>query len=105
MNFSLVTKSIRWRLLMWIAALLGLMVTVLAVAAYEIHWSRQVGGLDEDLPERVAELSSGVYTSLRPEARPGADPAALNAARLETLTLRYSDPGDGYYFAVWKREG
>ena len=105
MNFSLVTKSIRWRLLMWIAALLGLMVTVLAVAAYEIHWSRQVGVLDEDLQERVAELSSGVYTSLRPEARTGAAPAELNATRLETLTLRYSDPGDGYYFAVWKREG
>lgn len=104
MKFSLVTKSIRWRLLMWIAALLGLMVTVLAVAAYEIHWSRQLEVLDEDLQERVAELSSGVYTSIRTSAS-AASPAkspGLNASRLSTLAMRYSDPGDGYYFAIWQ---
>jgi heavy metal sensor kinase len=55
------TKSIHWRLLFWIAFLLGLILLALDFTAYEIHFSNRVGQLDGELQRRVAALSAALY--------------------------------------------
>jgi hypothetical protein len=55
------TKSIRWRLLLWIAFLLGLILAALDFTAYEIHFANRVGQLDGELQRRVAALSAALY--------------------------------------------
>ena len=55
------TKSIHWRLLLWIAFLLGLILAALDFTAYEIHFANRVGQLDGELQRRVAALSAALY--------------------------------------------
>ncbi len=55
------TKSIHWRLLLWIAFLLGLVLLALDFTAYEIHFANSVSQLDGELQRRVAALSATLY--------------------------------------------
>ncbi|SPE60970.1 putative Histidine kinase [Verrucomicrobia bacterium] len=67
------TKSIHWRLLLWIAFLLGLVLLALDFTGYEIYLSNRVGQLDDALRQRAGAMSADVF---EPETRPdfGAPP-------------------------------
>ena len=60
------TKSIHWRLLLWIAFLLGLVLLALDFTGYEIYFSNRVGQLDDALRQRVGAMSASVF---EPEPR------------------------------------
>jgi two-component system OmpR family sensor kinase len=60
------TKSIQWRLLLWIAFLLGLVLLALDFAAYEIHFTNRVSQLDEELHRRAAVLRAA-FSAPTPE--------------------------------------
>ena len=55
------TKSIHWRLLLWIAFLLGVTLAALDFTAYEIHFANRVSQLDGELQRRVSALSATLY--------------------------------------------
>jgi len=55
------TKSIRWRMLLWIALLLVLILAALDFAAYKIYFANSVAKFDEILRQRVAEMSVVVF--------------------------------------------
>ena len=77
MNWVGLSKSIRWRLLGWIALLLGLILLALDVATYEIHLANNVSRLDEELRQRVANMSASVFapsTRSDPGLRPPGAP-------------------------------
>ena len=65
------TKSIHWRLLLWIAFLLGLILAALDFTAYEIHFANRVGQLDGELQRRVATLSATLYAPAPEQRRIG----------------------------------
>jgi two-component system, OmpR family, sensor kinase len=123
------TKSIHWRLVLWIAFLLGLVLLALDVTAYRIRLTSPVGQLDEELQRSVAVLSGVISAPTR--APPGmaggpppmpagqGDPApgqngpsvsplskpGPEASRLSAITGRLSaDMAAGYYFSIWIRE-
>ena len=58
------TKSIQWRLLLWIAFLLGLVLLALDFTAYKIHLTSRVGQLDGELQHSVAVLSAALSPPL-----------------------------------------
>src|SRR2546427_6303697 len=54
------TKSIRWRLLLWLAFLLACVLSGFAVTVYQLQRLHQFGQIDQDLERRVAVLGSAV---------------------------------------------
>src|SRR5271156_3010934 len=64
MNFSAVTKSIRGRLLLWLAFLMTCILTGFGVTAYQLHYTNQFDQLDDELKHRVAVLSVSLRTPL-----------------------------------------
>jgi heavy metal sensor kinase len=57
----MLTKSIKWRLLLWMAFLLTFILTGLGIAIYEIHLASQLGQFDDRLRRRVAMMSAALY--------------------------------------------
>ncbi len=123
MNWTVITRSIRWRLLLWIAFLLVFILAGLGVAAYEIHWSHHLELLDGQLRRQVVDVSSLFYMPPPPEVSGNFGPspdgsfsgrgpgpsrnkpfprAKEIAAKLPGLFQR----GDvaGFYFVLWTRE-
>ncbi|MGA2248643.1 MAG: HAMP domain-containing sensor histidine kinase [Verrucomicrobiota bacterium] len=66
MSAGIFTKSIKWRLLLWMAVLLASILTGLGVAVYEIHLSNRIGRLDEALQRRVGALGMTFFTPTLP---------------------------------------
>ena len=122
------TKSIHWRLVLWIAFLLGLVLLALDLTAYRIRLSSHVGQLDEEL-QRSASVLSAVFSppdqpggalgrpaqmpavpgnSARGQNGPAASPLKKpgpDAARISASTRQLSaDMAAGYYFSLWTRE-
>jgi two-component system, OmpR family, sensor kinase len=54
------TKSIRWRLLLWLAFLLVCILSGFGVTAYQLHRVNQFNQIDEVLERRLATLSTDV---------------------------------------------
>src|SRR5438105_8715781 len=52
------TKSIRWRLQLWLAFLLVVVLSGFGVAVYELQRGHQLNQIDEELKRRVAAVSS-----------------------------------------------
>ena len=124
-----ITKSIHWRLLLWIGFLLGLALLALDFTAYEIHFNKLVGQLDGQLQRRLAFMSAAFSESPggpRPELGPpepgedrfGPPPAAPgdlpesspgrggpNAARISNTARRFAgEVAAGFYFSIWTRD-
>jgi two-component system, OmpR family, sensor kinase len=66
------TKSIRWRLQLWLAALLVCVFAGFGVAIYQLQRISQLREIDEELERRVAVLSGAVRGG--PPPRPGFGP-------------------------------
>ncbi len=67
MNAPLFIKSIRVRLLLWLAFLLACVLTGFGVTAYQLHRINRFESIDEELESRVAALTQ----ELRPRMGPG----------------------------------
>ena len=99
------TKSIRWRLLIWIALFLSLILAGLDFAASEIYYSQRVARLDDWLRRRVVVLSSSLYPPVESSAPVVSAPSAdlpLDEKRIGSFTRQFA-PAErgGFYFAVW----
>lgn len=57
----MIFKSIKWRLLLWMAFLLTLILTGLGIAVYEIHLNGRLDQFDDRLRRRVATMSESLY--------------------------------------------
>ena len=62
----MIFKSIKWRLLLWMAGLLTLILTGLGICIYEIHLTGRLNQFDDRLRRRVATLSESLYTPPQP---------------------------------------
>lgn len=76
------TKSIRWRMQLWLAFLLGFILIGFGVTAFQLHRDTQLRQIDEELARRVAALSADVRRpppflrnsapgTFRPDGKPG----------------------------------
>ncbi len=76
MSFFTFTKSIRWRLLLWMALLLTGILTGLGIAVYEIHLADRLAQFDDRLRRRVATMSAALYApgSGQDDRQPGGPP-------------------------------
>src|SRR5947209_7042887 len=68
------TKSIRWRLQLWLAFLLVCVLSGFGVTVYQLQRINQLNQLDEELERRVAALSSAVRGGPPPDHGPGHSP-------------------------------
>jgi heavy metal sensor kinase len=132
MNFAALTKSIRWRLLTWMAVLLGLMLVALGIAACEIFYSNRVNLLDQELRRRMAALSGALFGPMRrggfnqpprgppgdfdggpqpdefplalPPGGPGPQgPQRFESTPMEAATKAYeAAASNGFYYVVWR---
>jgi heavy metal sensor kinase len=126
-------KSIRWRLQLWLAFLLVCVLTGFAVTAYRLHRTNRFEQIDQELERRVVALSADLRWRPFPGERPGRPPPddpvrpplfhprpdfpgrrgfpeprpGPRDIRLSTATSALFDEGDtnGFYFAVWSRDG
>lgn len=60
MNHVMFAKSIKWRLLLWMACFLMLILAGLGVAVYEIHLTKRISQFDEELRHRLAKLGAAL---------------------------------------------
>jgi hypothetical protein len=54
------TKSIRWRLQLWLAFLLVCILSGFSLTAYQLHRTNRLNQINEDLQRRVAAVSGDV---------------------------------------------
>ncbi|MBI5385003.1 MAG: HAMP domain-containing protein [Verrucomicrobia bacterium] len=54
------TKSIRWRMQLWLAFLLACILSGFGITAYQLHRTNQFSQIDEELERRVAALGGDV---------------------------------------------
>ena len=84
------TKSIRWRMQMWLAFLLVFILIGFGVTAYQLHRNNQFRQIDDELGRRVAALSTDVRRpppflqnplpgAFRPDGKPGPDGSGLGS--------------------------
>src|SRR5712691_4540902 len=124
------TKSIRWRLVLWLGFLLVCILTGFGVTAYQLNRINQFKQLDEALGTRVAALTTEVRkgpgagpsgrSSPEPRGKPGSPPSEFGPPhgpshadlgpreiRISLQTLSQFDNVDtnSFYFAVWSRNG
>jgi two-component system OmpR family sensor kinase len=71
----MIFNSIKWRLLLWMAILLILILTGLGTAICHIHLADQLKQFDDRLEARVATMSAALYAPLPPEIQPEGNPA------------------------------
>jgi heavy metal sensor kinase len=99
------TKSIRWRLLLWIALLLALILAALDFAAFKIYFANSVATLDDNLRGRVAVMSVAVFAHANrnndsPDMEPGKPD--LDTAYIIATAQRLGHVGmEEFYFAAW----
>jgi len=108
--------SLRWRVQLWHALILGVVITALCLLAYRLAAEDRAARVDRELEnyersfmKRVWELASG----LKPDAPPSTDDLKKLFGELHTATdlPRYMpalfDPGatDSVYLAYWDHEG
>ena len=110
------TKSIKWRLLLWMACLLTLILTGLGVSVYEIHLNNRLGQFDEQLRQRFAALGESLFAPQMPgPPRPGNFQGGPNFSRPDnpgsfgaqpstaTSSQLGQNSSDGFYYALWSR--
>ena len=111
------TKSIRWRLLLWIALLLSLALAALDFAAFEVYFANRLDQLDVELNRRTSAISRTLFSPgpavedailLMDEealATAPADYARMTPPDPEkiaaSMTRFQSSNPNGFYFAIW----
>jgi two-component system, OmpR family, sensor kinase len=85
----MITHSIRWRLLLWLAFLLVSILSGFGITAYQLHRTNQLRQIDEDLEHRLDMLAADVRGPPPPGAlsgrpRPGPPPPDRRAGPEDT---------------------
>jgi heavy metal sensor kinase len=75
------TNSIRWRLQLWLAFLLVLVLAGFGVTVYQLQRIQQTNQLDAELERRLTVLSTAVRSGVPPESGPGRGPGAFDRGR------------------------
>ncbi len=57
----MIIKSIKWRLLLWMACFLTLILAGLGIAVYEIHLTKLIGQFDEELRQRIVRIGTVLH--------------------------------------------
>lgn len=121
------TKSIRWRMQLWLASLLGVILSGFGVTAYQLHRVNRMNQIDEELERRVSALSADLRGRLSPGRPPfepgppqrrgggeGMFPRGPGDPRPEPREVEFSRPTlnlfdeaqtNGFYFVTWSRGG
>ena len=107
------TKSIRWRLLLWIALFLSLVLTALDFTAFEMYYTNRLDQLDVELHRRTSAISRAIFAPGPAVedaiAAPDEDLSYLTSSskspepeKIAASMTRFqsSDP-KGFYFAIW----
>jgi signal transduction histidine kinase len=126
MNLAPLTKSIRLRLLLWLAFLFVCILTGFGVTAYQFQRITRLREIDDEFEQRVAALSADARKSLPLDSLPDAPPPAEDSGHrlpsepgvpevnprgrtihLSVETQRLIDEWDtnGFYFAFWSQDG
>ncbi|HEV2694912.1 MAG TPA: ATP-binding protein [Verrucomicrobiae bacterium] len=74
----MIFNSIKWRLLLWMACLLTLILTGLGIAVYHIHLADQLSQFDDRLQSRVVTMSAALYAP----SIPGPDELQLDGTNV-----------------------
>jgi len=106
----MLTRSLRWRLQLWLACLLVAVLGGFGFTIYQLQRVTVFAHLDEQLARRVAAVSGAVRGGTPP--LPGAAPPAKEHFRPHDFAMTpelsalfdATDP-DGLSFVVWSREG
>jgi heavy metal sensor kinase len=107
------TKSIRWRLLLWIALFLSLALAALDFTAYEMYFTNRIDQLDVELHRRTSAISRTIFAPgpaiedaiAAPEQEffsPAMTAKPPEPEKIAASMTRFqsSDP-NGFYFAIW----
>ena len=70
----MITKSIRWRLQLWLFFLLTSILSGFAITAYEVHRRNRLSQIDEELAGRLALVIAEIRPGPRSGPRPGRGP-------------------------------
>lgn len=90
------TRSIRWRLQLWLAFLLGVVLCGFGLTAYQLHRINRFRGIDEELERRLAILGRDLRPrppGNRPHGR--SLPDARPDARIEVPPVPFHGSGPG----------
>lgn len=71
MTLRLFPRSLRWRLQLWLAALLMLVLTGFCVAVSRLHRISEFQRIDEGLEARLAQLRTSIRDRLGPVTQGG----------------------------------
>ena len=114
----MIFNSIKWRLLLWMALLLTIILTSLGLAICHIHLADQLRQFDDRLEHQVETMSAALYVPSPPADAAGgitdtnsplpdalaADDSATNAFQLPPDIDRLFGTRNinSYYFALWR---
>ncbi|HOW96713.1 MAG TPA: ATP-binding protein [Kiritimatiellia bacterium] len=119
------TRSIRWRMLLWLAILLGLALAGLGVTAYQLQRLHRLRDIDQQLERRMALLSLDLRRRGPPPPGPDSErppppdkgpppgrerhrgppgPWTFGLSDQTKALFDETDP-EGFYFATWSRDG
>jgi two-component system, OmpR family, sensor kinase len=119
-------KSIRWRLLVWIAFLLICVLGAFGFTAYQLHVANQLQQVDQELQERLALLSGALGGPPRGPGRPPPTAGPGRKADFPPPRAPFREPpperrevllpeeaqwlfaetnNNGFYFVIWSRNG
>ncbi len=74
MRLRLFPRSIRWRLLLWLAALLTIVLAGFCMAVSQVHRMSEFQRIDTGLEERLAQMGIAMREAPGPGPRPGRSP-------------------------------
>ncbi len=107
------TKSIRWRLLLWIALFLSLALAALDFTAFEMYFTNRLDQLDVELHRRTSAISRTIFSPgpAVEDAIAGPDedmfyttssgkPPEPEKIAASMTRFQSSNP-NGFYFAIW----
>lgn len=118
-----VRKSIRWRMLAWIAIFLSLTLSALGFTAYRIYFGNALNRVDQELRARVAMLSVALFAagpnpapvaqspdssnsganSPRPLPRAAPQGSSLEQAQIVRAIRRFEASNTNHlYFVIWR---
>ncbi|MEY4917532.1 MAG: hypothetical protein RL616_1445 [Verrucomicrobiota bacterium] len=93
----MIFKSIKWRLLLWMAFLLTLILTGLGISIYEIHLAGRLDQFDDRLRHRVATLGAALYNNQNTNLSNVQFSPEINR-------LFQTKNTNGFYYVVWQRD-
>jgi len=100
-----ILRSIRWQLQAWHGLLLAVILGGLGVTAYQFERTHQLEQVDQRLQSLTGRLANASRPRPGPDGerpRRGTGPRELNLSPEDAAAFQ---PGGGYYYAIWLKNG